>query len=200
MTPNMIEVLKKRVYDVAAVIDKSVKVKIKVEYKNEALPDWQLINFKTFQQYANLYSESEMVVYEKASDRWEYVVGLTPTDKFCQISFVNGINTYNGGKHVDVWFKQFKTKMIKFIELKKKIKVSEGLIKDQILLVLRCDINKPSFDTQTKDSLNTLEKDFGSTFEISDKFIEKCAIKLEIMEKCCYLMENKDKKKISKSD
>jgi len=67
-------------------------------------------------------------------------------------------------------------------------------------LVLKCDIINPKFDSQTKDYLNTPNKKFGSTFEISEKFVEKCATKLGIMSKCCEIMESKEKKMIKKSD
>ena len=197
MNDDMVQVLKKRVYDLAAVMDKSVKIRLKIEIEEN---EWKQPICKTFQQYAALYTNNDMIIYEKYSERWEYAIGLTPTEKFTQVSFVNGINTFRGGKHVDTWINQFVNKMTKFIELKKKIKVSANSIKDQIILILRTDIVNPAFNSQTKDCLNTPAKEFGSTFDISDKFIEKSAIKLEIMAKCCEIMDTKDKKNISKSD
>ena len=40
-------------------------------------------------------------IYEQANERWEYAVSLTPNDEFVQVSFVNGIFTSKGGKHVE---------------------------------------------------------------------------------------------------
>ena len=43
------------------------------------------------------------------------------------------------------------------------------------MLFVRCDINNPSFDSQTKDFMSTAVSNFGSTCTVSDKFIEKIA-------------------------
>ena len=43
-------------------------------------------------------------------------------DEFTQVSYVNGINTAKGGKHVDYILNQIVRKMITYIEKKKKIK------------------------------------------------------------------------------
>jgi len=118
LTKDMIEVLRKRVVDLSAVLDKSVKIKTKIGYESE----WELLPIKSFEQYANLYL-GENVIYEKSSERWEYAIGISLTEKFNQISFVNGINTYKGGEHVETWLKEFISKMTKYIELKKKIKI-----------------------------------------------------------------------------
>ena len=76
---------------------------IKMHYNDE------LIQIKNFQQYIDLYigkkgtnidNESKRV-YEQTDDRWEYAVSLSSTHQFEQISFVNGICTFKGGKHVD---------------------------------------------------------------------------------------------------
>ena len=45
--------------------------------------------------------------------------------------------------------------MIAYIEKKKKITVSPNNIKEQLILFLRCDIDNPAFDSQTKDYMNT---------------------------------------------
>ena len=48
------------------------------------------------------------------NDRWEYVVSLSPSQEFQQISFVNGIFTSKGGKHVDYILNQITKKMIQY--------------------------------------------------------------------------------------
>ena len=94
LTPDMLSLLKRRVYDLAAVTEKSVKVK----YNGELVP------IKSFLQYVDLYVGSKALtdrVHEEAGERWEYVVCLAPKEEFTQVSFVNGIFTGKGGKHVD---------------------------------------------------------------------------------------------------
>ena len=66
-------------------------------------------------------------------------------------------------------------------EKKKKVKVNPNAIKEQLILFLRCDIENPAFDSQTKDFMNTPSSKFGSKCEVSDKFIEKIA-KMGVMD------------------
>ena len=192
ITDDMRALMKKRIYDVAAVTDHSVK-KIKVGYNGETVP------VKNFQQYIDLYiGGKEKRVYEE-SDRWEYAVALSPTQQFEQVSFTNGICTFKGGKHVDYIMGQITRKLSAYIEKKKKIVVSPNSIKEQLILFLRCDIENPAFDSQTKDFMNTPSAKFGSTCTVSDTFIEKVA-KMGVMEMACTLMEVKDTKLAKKTD
>ena len=45
-------------------------------------------------------------IHEIANARWEYAVCLSPVDEFTQVSFVNGVYTSKGGKHVDYLLKK----------------------------------------------------------------------------------------------
>ena len=46
-------------------------------------------------------------------------------------------------------------KLAAYIKTKKKIDVKPSSIKEQLALFLRCDIENPAFDSQTKDFMNT---------------------------------------------
>ena len=192
LTSDMLALIKRRVFDLAAITDKTVKVK----YNSELIP------IKNFLQYVDLYVGDKAVtsrVHEEANDRWEYVVCLAPKEEFTQVSFVNGIFTGKGGKHVDYILNQFVRKMTAFIKLKKKIDVKPNTIKEQIFLFVRCVVENPAFDSQTKDYMNTPVASFGSVCEISDKFIEKAA-KLGIMDAACALTDVKTAKTIKTKD
>jgi DNA topoisomerase-2 len=192
LTPDMISLLKKRVYDIAAVTDKSLKVK----YNSQPIP------IKNFQQYIDLYigdKDQNPRVYEEADTRWEYAVALSQTHEFSQVSFVNGIHTSKGGKHVEYILYQITKKLVAFIEKKKKITVNANSIKEQLILFLRCDIENPAFDSQTKDYMNTPSSKFGSSCSVSDKFIEKIA-KMGVMDAACALTEVKENKAAKKTD
>jgi len=192
LTPDLIALLKKRVYDVAAVTDKSLKVK----YNSNLIP------VKNFQQYIDMYigDKNETTrVYEENGERWEYAVALTPSNEFIQVSFVNGIHTAKGGKHVEYILNQITRKLCEFIEKKKKIKVNPNTIKEQLILFIRCDIENPAFDSQTKDFMNTPSSKFGSKCEVTDKFIEKVA-KMGVMDAACALTEVKENKAAKKTD
>ena len=196
LTPDIISLLKKRVYDVAAVTDKSLKVK----YNSNLIP------VKNFQQYIDLYIgasskdvASSARAYEESGERWEYAVALSPTHEFIQVSFVNGIHTAKGGKHVEYILGQITRKLVAYIEKKKKMVVNANSIKEQLILFLRCDIENPAFDSQTKDFMNTPSAKFGSTCSVSDKFIEKIA-KMGVMDAACALTEVKENKAVKKTD
>ena len=62
-------------------------------------------------------------MYENPNKRWEFAVCLSPLDEFTQVSFVNGIHTKKGGKHVEYIMNQIIKKMVAYIDKKKKIKV-----------------------------------------------------------------------------
>jgi DNA topoisomerase-2 len=192
LTPDLINLLKKRVYDISAITDKTIKVK----YNSSIIPT------KNFEQYINLYIGEKNIsprVYEEANNRWEYAVALTPTNEFTQVSFVNGIYTSKGGKHVEYILNQITRKVSEFIEKKKKVKVNPNSIKEQLMLFLRCDIENPSFDSQTKDFMNTPMAKFGSKCDVSDKFIEKI-IKMGVMEAALQITEVKENKTAKKTD
>jgi len=193
LSADLVSLFKKRVYDVAAVTDKSVKVK----YNSQVIP------VKNFQQYIDMYIGTKDLaprVYEGDSEeRWEYAVALSPSHEFSQVSFVNGIHTAKGGKHVEYILGQITRKLVAFIEKKKKIAVNANSIKEQLILFLRCDIENPAFDSQTKDFMNTPSAKFGSTVTVSDKFIERVA-KMGVMDAACAITEVKENKAAKKTD
>jgi DNA topoisomerase-2 len=109
LDPDMLALLKKRVYDIGAITDKNIKVK----YNDVLVP------VKNFEQYINMYIGDKTTaprVYEDNGERWEYAVALTPSDEFVQVSFVNGIHTSKGGKHVEYILNQIVRKLVEFIE------------------------------------------------------------------------------------
>ena len=192
LTDDMDSIFYKRCIDISAITGKTVKVKYNVT----------LIGVKTFEQYIELFAgnknESKQV-YEKGNERWEYAVCLSPTDEFTQVSFVNGIYTGRGGKHVDYILQQITKKVVEYIDKKKKVKVKPVTIKEQLMLFVNCVVENPSFDSQTKDTLNTSASLFGSTCKVSDKFIDKVC-KLGIMEQAISIHQVKETKDSKKTD
>ena len=190
-TDDIFYLLKKRTWDIAAVTDRSVKVRF----------NHQMIPVRTFEPYINLYigpkSESKRI-YEK-NPRWEYAVCLSPMDEFTHVSFVNGVYTSKGGKHVDYILNQIVRKVSAYIEKKKKIKVKATTIKEQLMIFINCVIENPSFDSQTKDYLNTPVSKFGSRCEVSDKCIDKI-VKMGVMDAAISLTEIKDQRLARKTD
>ena len=85
----------KRAYDLAVCIP---EVLIVLYHLNDTK-----IDCKSLRQIRKLLfgeSPQDNPTYERVSSRWE-IVTLNPFQSFEQVSFVNGICTYRGGKHVD---------------------------------------------------------------------------------------------------
>ena len=189
LPPDILALFRRRVYDIAAVTNKAVKVKLNSE----------IIPVKNFQQYIKLIVGDGETKYEEANERWEFAVSLAPEGEFYQVSFVNGIYTSKGGKHIEYIMNQIIRKLVIYIKSKKKVEVKPSSIKEQLALFVRCDIENPAFDSQTKDFMNTPIPKFGSTCEVSDKFIEKIA-KMGVMAAACAITEVKETKTVKKQD
>uniref|UniRef100_A0A0R3RWV3 DNA topoisomerase 2 n=1 Tax=Elaeophora elaphi TaxID=1147741 RepID=A0A0R3RWV3_9BILA len=93
-----------------------------------------------------------------------------------------------GGRHVDYVVDQITSKLIDVI--KKKIGKSGGInvkpfqIKNHMWIFVNALIENPTFDSQTKETMTLQSKSFGSTCELSEKFIQaalKCGIVEAIM-------------------
>ena len=127
----MLYKLKKRTYDIAAITGRNVKVK----WNNLLVP------VKDFVDYVDMYignKTDNIRVHEKCNERWEYVVALSKTDEFNQISFVNGISTSKGGKHVEYILNQIVKKIVVYIQKKKKMDVRNKII---LLFILSSRMN-----------------------------------------------------------
>lgn len=184
--------LLRRINDIAGITDSTIKVK----YNNE------VINIKNFNNYIDLYignKEELSRIYESPNQRWEYAICLAPNHEFTQISFVNGIYTNKGGKHVEYIINQVIKKITTIIKTKKHIDVKPSSIKEQLMIFVNCIIENPAFDSQTKDYLNSNVSNFGSSCEVSDKFIDKL-IKLGVVTTACNLNDIKDNKAAKKTD
>jgi DNA topoisomerase-2 len=79
------------------------------------------------------------------------------------------------------------------------VDVKPTTIKEQLAIFLRCDIDNPSFSSQSKDEMGTAVASFGSTCKVSDEFVEKLA-KMGVMDAACALTEVKENKAAKKTD
>lgn len=196
---DIVSLMKKRVYDLTAYTDKSVNVYL----------DGERLQTKMFEKYVDLYLGSKTDrkrVYCEFNSRWEIVATVSPDDKFEHVSFVNGICTYKGGKHVDYIANQIAKKMLKYLQSKGGSKNKEmyanlktANIKDNLWIFVKAQINMPSFSSQTKEEMTTAVKNFGSKCDIDDDFIKKLC-KTKILDKAMMLSQYKQKSNISKND
>ena len=193
---DMIAVMHTRVIEIAALAGKDVKV------------SWNgtTIGVNTFEKYVKTFVQSESAVaYERCSDRWEVACVLTknlfdedhvPDEK--HVSFVNGINTRKGGKHVDTIVRVL---MGDFCELaaKKKVAIKPGQLKDSVVFFLNATIVNPAFDSQTKETLTTPAAKFGSTFKTDGKLVAGL-VKLGLLDEAMAILDAKANRDAKKTD
>ena len=186
------KMIRKRVYDASACTDKSVQV----------LLDGKKIAVKEFEDYINLYIGNKTEtkrVYAKVNDRWEVAVCLSNDGDFEQVSFVNGICTDRGGRHVNHIIDNLAKKIAVHIteKDKKKIDIKPAFIKQNLFVFVQSTIVNPKFDTQTKRKLVSNVENFGSRCELDDDFVSK-VVKLGILERATKLAEFKAKQGLDK--
>lgn len=161
------KMLEKRIYDLAG-----TNPSIKFTFNGKT------INFKSFEDYIKLYS-SDYLYESKKDETWSVGIALSENG-FQQVSFVNSIETYDGGTHVDYIMNQIISAMRDFFIKKHKVDIKPSELKNHMFLFLNSTVINPSFSSQTKEKLITDIKEFGNSFEISNKMIQSI-LKSEII-------------------
>ena len=190
---DMINLMVRRVYDIAGITEKNVSV-----YLNK-----KKLSVKSFSDYSKMYLNDETLIYDEFTDNnipWKIGVSISNTDSFEQVSFVNGISTSKGGKHVDLISKMLTCGLKKQLVKKCKRDINETYIKNYLRIFVDTLIVNPSFDSQTKERLITTASKFGSKPEISDKFIKQIIDKTDILERVVQFSEFKMNKQNKKTD
>jgi DNA topoisomerase-2 len=198
ITGDMIRCFHTRIIELAALVGKDVKV------------TWNggAVASNTFEKFIKLFLRDGMTgsAYEHCGPRWEIGAILAshlysdeeelPEDK--HISFVNGIHTKKGGKHVETVGRKV---LGDFCELanKKKVDIKPGQLKNSIVLFINSTIVNPSFDSQSKEYLSTPAAEFGSKPEYSGKLVDGLA-KLGLLEEAKFLLEAKSLRETKKTD
>ena len=185
ITPDMMKLIERRVWDLAMTVGKDIKVL----YNGETLKCRNLV------EYAKSYG-IDPVIYESPNDRWHVAVGQGGFNQ----SFVNGIWTSKGGTHVDTLSNQIATYVSEYLETKKKVKVTNAAIKEQLALFVVGLVENPSFTSQTKETLTTKVSAFGSSPRLSEDTLKKIVSKLNIVEDLLALASLKNAKDASKTD
>jgi DNA topoisomerase-2 len=192
ITQDIYDLFHKRAIDACATTDVAVTI-----YFND-----KKVDVKNFEKYVDLYVGSKdtrpRAMEACAGDRWE-VIATYSDGQFEQVSFVNGINTSRGGKHIEYITGQITKRLGEMVASKTKKEVKAQHIKDNLAVFVKCLVVNPSFDTQTKDALTTPSSKFGSKCELSDKFMT-ALYKTGLIEKAISLTEFHQEKKVAKTD
>ena len=192
---DIISLFIKRVYDMSGVTPKSVNV-----YYNE-----EKINIRNFQDYIGMYTnaikdedeEDEIIYYEQPNERWEIGMSLSES-QFQQVSFVNSISTSKGGTHVNYVTDKIVQKILEVIQKKNKtLNIKPQHVKQHIWIFVNCLIENPAFDSQTKETLTTKKDEFGSSFDLSDKYVKQI-LNSGIIERCLRYAKTREEERCLK--
>jgi len=196
--PDMIACFHTRIIELASLVGKDVKV----SWNNAVVAS------NTFEKFIKLFLRDGMTgfAYEDCGPRWEIGAVLAshlysdeeelPEDK--HLSFVNGIHTKKGGKHVESVSRKVLTDFCE-VAKKKKIDIKPGQLKNSVVLFINSTIVNPSFDSQSKEFLTTPAAEFGSKPEYSGKLVDGLA-KLGLLEEAKFLLEAKSLRETKKTD
>lgn len=157
---DTLKLIESRVFEIAG-----TNQNLKIYFNDEN------ISIKSFFEYCKMFidDESELLYTETEDKKWS--VGISPCQNgFQNISFVNSVNTFMGGSHVEFVLNQFVPKIKETIKKKYKSDISTGQIKNKIFLFLNATVNNPKFSSQTKERLTSEYTSFVNPIKISDKF------------------------------
>lgn len=189
LTSDIAKLFRKRVYDLCALTD----IKIKVYLNNE------LLSIKGFEKYVDLYNIGEEKPVFDSNEKWN-VGAMFSENGFQHMSFVNGICTQKGGKHVEYVTSSITKKLSELISKRRKANVKPVHIRDNLFVFVNAkSVDDATFDSQTKDTLTTPSSKFGSKWIPDSKFIEKL-YKTKITEQAINLSSANDTKNAAKSD
>ena len=176
LDPDHILRIQKKVIDAAA-----NNLNIKFYFNGE------LIKFKSFDDYVALYSDN---YFTDNSEDWN--VGITDSDGFEQISFINSVETYQGGTHVNYVVDQITNKLREHFKKKHKVDVKPSDIKNHFRVFISGTVNRPRFSSQTKENMISPASEWKTSWTVSDKFI-KGVLKSEIIQSILDWVQAKEK-------
>lgn len=211
LTNDTMILFKKRCYDIAGTSGNGQKV-----YLNGTR-----ILIKNFKEYCDLYFEtpinnntmlkrveqdqsisslsSSTRIHSILNERWEIMIA--PTDgKFEQVSFVNSICTSKGGTHINIIVDMITKYLLEYCEKKyKKTDIKSNHIRNHMWIFCNCQIDNPTFDTQTKVYMTSKKQNFGTEPNITETFVRKL-LKIGIIDNALSYAQYKQDKDMKKSD
>jgi DNA topoisomerase-2 len=170
-----IRMLRKRMVDIAA-----CNPGLKVIFNKEKF------KFRTFKEYADLYTEGAL--YER-SENWEIAIAPS-TNGYQTISYVNSVETRDGGTHVNYIQWQIVERVRQLILKKHKVDVKPSDIRNHMMVFVNSTVINPAFSSQTKEKLITEPKDFGTQHTVTEKLV-KLIFQSEIVESILDWIERK---------
>ena len=152
-SPDMLGLLSRRVVDLIGLARGSIGIWLNGE---------SIQRTEGFESYLNLFSSEQSWITSHCvkNPLWSFAIRFNDGKSIepgTNISFVNGIFTNRGGKHVDYISELLVDKLGKLVgpEFNKK------LLGDWVTICLKASVVNPTFNSQTKEELNTPVTKFG---------------------------------------
>jgi len=141
------------------IVDTAMITGVGVYYNGEKIPVKSIRDYAML--YYNNYTEEEKdnvsMVYIDSPDSKVVLCPNLKNDGFSQISFVNGIETFHGGIHVDTWLNAILQPVLEKVNTSIK-KGGSSLtlrdIKSYFRIFVKCELPNPAFSSQEKSYLN----------------------------------------------
>jgi len=161
------------------------------------------IEINNFKEYIKLYypdEPNENIYIDDSNERWKIGILYKQDCNNETISFVNSINTYHGGTHLNHVSDQIYKYLIDIIKKKNKdIKVNNQLLKDNLVFFVNSILVNPTFSSQTKEECTLKPDKFGSKYIPNQTFLKKIA-KCGIVEQVIELAKFKESSTLKKTD
>lgn len=113
----------------------------------------ELINVKTLKQYSHLYSSPTDERIEISTK--DSTIVITSATEFETVSFVNGINTPQGGVHVDAWAEKILRPVVDYYNEKDRPNVDIKDVRKFFRFFVVCNLPNPEFTSQSKTQLTS---------------------------------------------
>lgn len=181
-----LEELPQDILDVYAkyVLDAAITTGLKVTLNGTKLPN-------KLAKYVELLNPENAETLKLADEQSKVIVFPSQTREYEAISFVNGVRTKNGGKHVDAWVEAVCRPILK--KLKGSLTLRD--VKPFFNFVVISTVVNPEFDSQEK---NTLESPGVTSTPITPAQLNRI-LKWEVGAEMKELVLTKEKKKVVKA-
>ena len=181
---DMIMLIERRVVDLVGLVK-----------KHSIFLNNTFITTSSFENYLAMYPDENNKWYIGSCVKnplWAFAIRF---EHNTHISFVNGIYTNRGGKHLDYIMDMITEKFKKIVgsEFTKK------LLNDYFTICLKVSIVNPTFNSQTKEELNTPINKFGFECNIPDSFYNEIK-NSELLDKMKQILLLSSQKILSKLD
>lgn len=125
------------------------------------------IQITDMKKYAALFTPDEASVIVEKTDTLSFFFAASE-DGFRSNSFVNGVNTRQGGVYVDYIVNGVVDELVTMIKRRHKIEVAKSTIKNGLTFVTFArNFENPKFDSQTKERLTNTQGEVKAHYEAS---------------------------------